>query len=292
VKHYDIDSLENRDPCTIARIFAAAEPIFHWYFRPDIQGLENIPRGAGLYVGNHNSGAVAPDMFIFAMAVHRVRGIDDMPYGLAHEVTMRIPLIHQLIVPLGAVRASHDAAHRVLAAGSKVLVYPGGDLDAFRPFRDRNRVVFGARRGYIKLALRENVPIIPVVAEGAHSTLIVLHDGQWLARTLRIDRLFRYQVFPVTLSVPWGLTIGMPLPHFPLPARIRIRVLDPIYLDRHGEAAADDRDYVEHCHCLVHGRMESTLQSLAQDRRAAGSPQLESQRSGSIGKRTGFPGEA
>jgi 1-acyl-sn-glycerol-3-phosphate acyltransferase len=182
-------------------------------------------------------------------------------------VTIKLPLLHQLLVPLGAVRASHKNAHRLFATGRKVLVYPGGDLDAFRPFHQRNRVVFGPRRGYIKLALRENVPIIPVVAEGAHSTLIVIHDGQWLAKALRADRLLRYKVFPIALSIPWGLTVGMCFPHFPFPTRIQIEVMDPIKFDRHGEVAAEDSDYVERCHQLVHGRMESTLQRLAKTKK-------------------------
>jgi hypothetical protein len=70
------------------------------------------------------------DSFIFGAAVYEAHGLDAVPYGLGHEVAIQLPLIHQLVVPLGAVRACHENAHRLFERGCKVVVYPGGDLDA------------------------------------------------------------------------------------------------------------------------------------------------------------------
>lgn len=148
-----------------------------------------------------------------------------------------------------------------------MLVYPGGDIDSWRAQRDRDKVVFGPRRGYIRLALREAVPIVPVISAGAHDTWYVLSDGRWLAKLLRVDRKLRLKAWPIVLSVPWGLTIGPPLPYLPLRTRIDQEVLEPMHFERTGEEAAADDEYVESCHRRVHGAMQRTLTRLAALRR-------------------------
>jgi 1-acyl-sn-glycerol-3-phosphate acyltransferase len=267
MRRYDLDSLENRDPALIERLAGWVDAIGQLYFRARVRGLERIPPGAALYVGNHNAGMMTPDSFLFGAAVLRAHGVDAVPYGLAHEVGLSLPFIHQLVVRLGAVRASHDNARRLFARGRKVLVYPGGDFEAMRPFRDRNRIVFGGRRGYIRLALRHGVPIVPVVTAGAHSTFIVLDDGRWLARAIGADRLFRVKVWPLTLSLPWGLTMGPGLVYLPWPTRILIEALDPIHFERSGEEAARDDAYVRECAERVESTMQRALDRLVRERR-------------------------
>ena len=269
MKTYDIDSLDNRDMALAERVLGLIERTFERYHRPVIRGLERIPDGPGLYVGNHNAGFLTPDTFTFCAAVYRRHGAAGLPYGLGHEVAIRVPGVHQLVVPLGAVRASHENAHRLFARGDKVLVYPGGDLDAMRPWRHRNRVVFGPRRGYIRLALRAGVPILPLVTAGAHEAFVILSDGRRLARLLRLDKLLRIEAWPITFSLPWGLTIGPPPPYLPLPTRFFQEVLPPMRFDRTGEEAAADADYVEACHQQVHGAMQQALTRLAAERLAA-----------------------
>jgi len=267
---YDIDRLDNRDEAFIAWTIDLLEKTLWRYFQPVVAGIERIPAGAALYVGNHSGALLTPDSFLFGVAAYRAHGVSAIPYGLGHEWGIRLPLIHQFVMPIGAIRAGHENALRIFAAGHKALVYPGGDLDSMRPYRDRNRVVFGGRRGYIRLALRGGVPIVPLVSCGSHETLLILDDGRWLARALGIDRLFRTKVWPITLSLPWGLTIGPPPPHFPLPTRIYVEVLEPICFERRGEEAAADEEYVAACDRQVHGAMSEALQALAA-RRASGS---------------------
>lgn len=265
---YDIDRLDNRDHASVDRVVSFLEPFLETWFRPVVRGLDHIPAGPALYVANHNGGMVSADTFIFGAAVYRALGLDAVPYGLAHEVILQAPGFHQLLVPLGAVRASPRNAGALFERGNKVLVYPGGDIDSMRPFRLRDRIVFGPRRGYVKLAIRTGVPIIPVVAAGAHATSIVLTDGRPLAQLLGLPRRFRLEVCPVTLSIPWGLVVGITPPHIPLPTRIFVDVMAPIRFSRSGEAAANDRDYVERCHRRVHGAMETRLHQLAVERRS------------------------
>jgi len=267
VNRYDIDSLDNRDPEVFDKVIRWIGPILKCYFRAEVFGLERIPSGPGLYVGNHNSGLVTPEIFILGDAVYQMYGLDDVPYGLAHEVTLKLPVSHPLLIPLGAVRASHQNAHRLFEQGRKVLVYPGGDLDSFRPFRHRNRIVFGERRGYIRLALRGKVPIIPVVCAGAHSTFIVLDDMRGLAHLLRLDKLFRTKVAPLVLSIPWGITLGPYLIHVPYPSKILMELLEPIRFERTGRRASNDESYVQECAQKVEVTMQIALERLAERRR-------------------------
>jgi 1-acyl-sn-glycerol-3-phosphate acyltransferase len=209
---------------------------------------------------------MTPDTWIFAVALTRELGTNDVPYALAHQVVMEAPLTNQMLPAMGAIAANPENAHRVFAAGYKVLVYPGGDLDAFRSSRDRGRIVFGPRRGYVRLALREGVPIIPVVSAGSHDVWWVVSDGRWLSRLLQTHRFLRTDVLPITVSVPWGLTIGAP-PFLPLPVRVFIDVLEPIYFERSGPEASDDASYVELCHQRVIDAMQLALDELMQERR-------------------------
>jgi 1-acyl-sn-glycerol-3-phosphate acyltransferase len=263
---YDIDSFDNRDPAVFERVAKLIEHTIVPYHRAETRGVERIPEGAALYVGNHNSFAYAPEMYLLALAAYRRHGVDAVPYGLAHEVVLALPGVSHLICPLGAVRASPQNGQRLLESGHKVLVYPGGDIDAARPFRHRNRIVFGDRRGYIRLALRTGAPIVPVVTAGAHATTIVIDDLRWLARLIRADRMFRLKVWPLTLSFPWGITLGPPPPFIPFPSRITMEFLEPIQFERTGPEAADDADWVERCADRVRHAMQDSLTRLASER--------------------------
>ncbi len=267
LRWYDIDSLDERDPARIELAYRWLHGALERYFRSEVRGLERVPEGAALYVGNHNSLAMTPDSFLFGAAVYRERGLAYVPYGLGHEVIINLPLLNQIIVPLGAVRASHELAHRLFAAGRKVLVYPGSDYDAGRSWFDRDRICFGGRRGYLRLALTAGVPLVPVVAAGAQETLVILTDGQWLARLLRADRWMRLKVWPMGLALPWGL-MPAPLPFWPWPSRILIEVLEPLRFERSGPEAAADDAYVEACAARVEQVMQAALTRLAAERRA------------------------
>jgi 1-acyl-sn-glycerol-3-phosphate acyltransferase len=264
---YDADSIDNRDRRAIERTVRLLEPVLETFFHPVVRGLERIPTGPGLYVANHNGGVLLPDAYLLGATIYRRCGMEDLPYVLAHDMAVRPPIANQMMVPLGGVRASPENAHKLFVANRKVLVYPGGDVEALRPFRDRDKIVWGERRGYLRLAIKEGVPIIPVVSAGAHAGMVVLDDGGRVAHFLGIDRLLRVKVCPIVVSVPWGLTIGFPPPYVPLPTRIFMEVLDPIGFDRSGDEAADDRDYVERCHRRVVGTMQEALTRLARERR-------------------------
>ncbi len=264
-RSYDLDRLDQRDPELLERFAKLIEQIHVRYHRAEVTGFENVPEGAALYVGNHNAGLWSPDTFILGWALYRRFGADGLPFGLGHDMVLRSPL-GQLLVPLGAVRASHENAKRLFAEGRKVLVYPGGDLESWRPYRHRNRVVFGERLGYIRLALREGVPVIPVVAEGAHASFVVVDDLRWLAKMIRADRYLRLKVWPLILCMPWGVALGPGVLYWPFPTKVRVEILPPIHFERSGQDAVDDDAYVRECSRRVQTELQVALTRLAAQR--------------------------
>lgn len=238
------DGLAGRDPEFIRRMLPRFWLAARIYFRAEVNGFENVPDEPVLFVGNHSGGANTPDTFVFTLAYHTYFTVEGRPLvALAHEVVVRMPVIGDMARKFGMVKAGPEVAAELLAEGANVLVYPGGDVEALRPFRDRNKIVFDNRKGFLKLAHANRVKIVPVVATGGHETFFVLNDGRNAAKLLRLDKLARVKSLPVSVSVPWGLLPG-DLPHMPLPAKIRIQVLPPIDLrERFGDHPDWDQAY-------------------------------------------------
>jgi 1-acyl-sn-glycerol-3-phosphate acyltransferase len=140
-----------------------------------------------------------------------------------------------------------------------LLVYPGGDYEACRPWSERDRIDFAGRKGFVKLALRSQVPVVPVVAHGAQHTVVVLSRGERLARTFGLNRL-RAKVLPIVLGPPFGVT-AVPPP--PMPAAITVEFLPPLDWTGLGADAASDEAVVEACYKEITGMMQATLDRLS-----------------------------
>jgi 1-acyl-sn-glycerol-3-phosphate acyltransferase len=255
------DPLTRRDPAFLLaeRDFLGA--VCDAWYAPDLEGLEHLPEGRALVVGTHNGGVLAPDMFSLMVGFWRLHGAERPAYGLAHDMVFRLPFVGRWIAKLGGVPASPDNARKLLERDVAVLVYPGGDLDAYKPYAERHVVKFGGRKGFIRLALRTRSPIVPVVSVGAHEIFYILTDGASLASRLGLKRRFRMEVLPVALSIPFGLTVGAFMPYLPLPTKIRIRVLPPMDLGL-GPDAADDPVAVAAAAQQVRAVMQAALDAL------------------------------
>jgi 1-acyl-sn-glycerol-3-phosphate acyltransferase len=182
-----------------------------------------------------------------------------------HRQAFRVPILGSLLTKLGAVHASRKNAEVVLEAGYPAFCCPGGDMDALKPFRLRHRVIFGNRMGFVSVAIRQQVPIIPVISVGAHETLFFLNDGRWLAEVSGAARIFRIKSIPFALSFPLGLTPAGLL-SIPLPSKITVRVLPKIELAE-PPRMADDPETVQRCFDHVRTTMQRSLNDLAARRR-------------------------
>jgi 1-acyl-sn-glycerol-3-phosphate acyltransferase len=255
-------ALERRDPEYIRATLPTFAAFCERYHTLSVTGWEHLPDGPALIVGNHNGGTMAPDMFALMTAYWRRFDAASEAYGLMHDLMFRLPVVGDTMAKLGAVPARPENAVALLARGARVLVYPGGDLDAFKPSARRHEIIFGKRLGFIRIALRTGVPIVPVVSVGAHEGFHVLTDGAEFARRSGWKALTRVEVFPVILALPFGVAVGPVAAYVPLPVHMKLRVLDEIrWPDLPPEAAADD-DVVRRCQAQVRDAMQRALDEM------------------------------
>jgi 1-acyl-sn-glycerol-3-phosphate acyltransferase len=193
-----------------------------------LRGLHGVPPGPLMLVSNHSGGSTVLDCLGLGFSWYRHFGTCRPLHFLAHEILLATRLTGPFFADVGVIRADRSIARDALRHWKRdVVVFPGGDRDTWRPFRDRYRVRFSGHVGYARLALETGVPIVPVVNAGPHHTLMVLTDGRRIASRLRLHELFRIDVFPIHLSLPWGLGLG-PWPHLPLPRTFHYRFGPPI----------------------------------------------------------------
>jgi len=261
-------SFEQRDPDHVRENLPLTWLIASAYFRARVDGLENIPEvGPALLVGNHSGGNYIPDSFIFGMAFATYFGAERPFYALTHSAAMAFPVVGRLLRSFGSIPATRQNANEALQRGACVLVYPGGDVETYRPWSERNVVKFAGRMGFIRTALMNRVPLVPVVNIGSHETGIFLSDGQWLCRLLGLDRRFRIKATPIQFAPPWGLYATDFLPRILLPAKIEIEPLPPMEFERDGPEAAADDEYVRECYDQVLTAMQEKLDQMAARRR-------------------------
>ena len=255
--------LDERDPDYIRENLPLMWLAASIWFRAEVRGLGNIPdSGPVLLVGNHSGGNMTPDTIVFTLAFSTFFGVERRFYQLAHNLVLAMPTLGSLR-RFGTVAASPQNARKALDSDAALLVYPGGDYEVHRPSWQRNRVDFGGRKGFIRLALERDVPIVPVVSIGGQETAMFLSRGESLARFLALDRVFRLKVLPISLALPWGLNVGDMLGHIPLPAKITIETLPAIDLSQEFGPEPDVQEIYDHLMRL----MQDTLDALAAERR-------------------------
>jgi 1-acyl-sn-glycerol-3-phosphate acyltransferase len=262
------DDPNERDPEFVGLVMDLARALGRYYFRLEVRGIDCVPaEGPVLIVGNHNGALFPTDSFFTTLAVWDRFGPSRAIYTLAHDFLFHDPTLRRYALRLGGIRAGDASARKVFERGDIVLVYPGSDLDVFRPWRERNRIVLGGRKGFVRLALSARVPIVPVVSAGTHEQLVILTRGDRLARLLHMHAWTRATVCPVVLSVPWGITSGF-VPYLPLPAQTTVAFGPAITWS--GLSANDARDpaVIERCYAEVEATMQSMLDELTKGRRA------------------------
>ncbi|MGI8847454.1 MAG: lysophospholipid acyltransferase family protein [Candidatus Dormibacteria bacterium] len=263
-----VGSLGDRDPGFLEEAMCWLGPLSDVYFRGEVRDIGRIPaRGPVLAVGNHSGGLLTPDTWVFLVGFYRQFGLRRRSYALAHNLVLGAPAVGGVLRKLGTLPAEPESARRALRSGAAVLVYPGGDEDVFRSWRDRNRIQLARRTGFIRLALQERVPIAPVVSVGGHETVMVLGNGRRVARLLGANR-FRMKSLPLVIAPPWGVSPGDMLSHIPLPAKITVEVGELIdFHAQFGDLDPRDPEVIWACYHLVERRMQAILDRLAAERR-------------------------
>lgn len=264
----DPTDLDRRDPARLGRILPVLGRISDEYFRCEVAGLEHVPAdGPAILFGNHCGSTYTVEGALLATALLRRHGPGHPLYFLAHRAFYGLPGLGAWLPTVGAVLADRDVARRILDRGGQFVVFPGGDLDSHKPYRDRHRVDFHGHAGFIRTAMTARVPLVPFAHVGTHETLLVLSRGDRLARALGLHRLTGLHVFPLVLSFPFGLTVGPLYPAIPLPSKVRMKVLAPVRVWELGWDDPDDPTHVAAALAHVTGLVQDAVDELAAARR-------------------------
>lgn len=256
-------SPELPEPAAIEAVRGLADWLARHYFRATVENAEAVPTtGRALLVGNHSAGLMPFDSMFAIARLQELQGKERSVYPLVHDYAYAAKTAGKHARRLGILRATRANAEAVLDADRIVLVYPGGDRDAFRPFRDRNKVILSGRKGFVRLALSRKAPIVPLVSVGLHEAMIILSNGEKLAQRFGLKRLLRTEVMPVGLSLPWGLAPSFFM-FLPLPTKVDMRFGEPILLKGDpDDDAAVDRGYEQ-----VAATMQRMMDELSAGRR-------------------------
>jgi 1-acyl-sn-glycerol-3-phosphate acyltransferase len=199
------------------------EFFYRYWFRCEVEGIENIPAtGGALLVSNH-SGALPPDAAMIGKAIK-----EEHPHPRPLNITVEhffkgYPGFSMLLPKIGCVAAHPANVHRLLRDEEQlVLVFPEGRKGTEKLYKDRYRLRRFGRGGFVEAAMRAQAPIVPVCVIGAEEAAPVF------AQVSLLQKLTGLLYFPITPTFPHLGPLGML--GF-LPAKFKIRFLEPIHFD-------------------------------------------------------------
>jgi 1-acyl-sn-glycerol-3-phosphate acyltransferase len=240
-------------------------PLMDYWFRMEMEGWEKLPDPPALLIGIHSGAPLPWDAWTVGIQWWRRFGPERPLHGTAHDALMALPVLGRYFRKMGVLPAAADSITSALAAGRDVALWPGGDRDSLRSWSKRDDAVLAGRMGFIKLAIRSGVPIVPISTIGGPDSMPVLATGRRLARLLQLDRVAQIKMFPVAIQAPWGISPAL-LPEIPFPTKIRTAFQEPIRLDT-DPGRAEDEAYVRDAYREVHGAIQRGMDALARRRR-------------------------
>jgi len=202
-----------------------------------VEGLDRLPDGPALLVGNH--GHLGYETLLFFHALLRLTG--RLPRGLADRWFFRVPLLRDVLVRVGGAYGCPENARTMLAEGHWVVCYPGGAREALkRRASDRYKLCWHRSQGFVRVAREAGVPVIPFAAAGVDDTFEVRGAIEGSGRLLMghdkydLPRLTGGSYGVVPRAVPFLFRFG-----------------DPVDVARHAEATGEDEDDVHRAHVHV-----------------------------------------
>lgn len=219
------------------------------YHRYTVEGLWHLDGGPALIVGYHGR-PLAYDMCMLTVALYDRLGY--LPHGFVHRGTKTLGVLRWFTDGLGFVTEDGEALAAAIGRGEHLVTTPGGGEEGCRDFRHRYEVSWGDRTGYLRLALKYRLPIVPVAADGADDTFIGLVDVEAAGRLLGVSRRWAWALW--TGIGPLGLYPFSP----PFPVRLRQLVGAPIDLVAEG-VSPDDREGLLRLHRRVAGAVQALL---------------------------------
>jgi 1-acyl-sn-glycerol-3-phosphate acyltransferase len=233
------------------RTFALAE---RW-FRYECQGFEHLTSaGRSCLLVAYHGMPVPWDVFI--MARHIVARFGYFPHAVWLKTWHYLPFFRSMVPALGGVYGPPSVEHMrgIKERGEHFFVAPGGAREGLRPAWRRYQVDWGSRRGYLRMALDHDLPIIPIACDGIDRCYIGLNDGYRLSK-----RLFGYGGIPLWLAIGLGGLFPLALP---FPIKLRQRIGPPIDLAPLRSVCGSEEELLSKAHILVSGAVQQLLDEL------------------------------
>lgn len=233
------------------------DPVYRHWFRVEWEGLEKIPaRGGALLVANH-AGAIPSDA---PAIMHGIETELNRPvYGLADHLFKTLPVVGTMWSRVGGVVAHPDNAYRLLREQEQlVLVFPEGSKGPGKHYQQRYKLRRFGRGGFVEIAMRAGVPIIPIAVVGAEESMPIVWKSPPLAKLLHLP------YFPITANMVMGPAgvVGY------FPAKFKLRVLDPIRYDVPPDQPRYSRSRVMDESEAVREQIQSALFEMLRERRS------------------------
>jgi len=224
---------------------------FQVYHRYAVDGLEHLDvREARLIAGYHGR-PLAYDMCMLTVALYDRLGY--LPHGMVHRGVRYVPPMRWLARGLGFVIADGEELAAAVRRGEHIMVTPGGGEEGCRRFDDTYRVRWGDRVGYVRLAVKYGLQIVPVGAAGADGGYIGLNSGVALGRRVGLPKDYAWMAW--TGVGPTGLWPLSP----PFPVRMYQLIGTPIDPRDAGAVSTDDREALLRVHRQVVAAVQSLL---------------------------------
>ncbi len=195
--------------------------VYRYYFRVETHGIENLPPGRALVIGNHAGNTIPYDGIILGLALVLEPDPPRWPRAMAEFYLPKIMWWSEFIHRVGAVVGTPENCAQLLEQDEVVMVFPEGYRGFIKPYTQAYRLQrFGT--GFIRLALQTRTPIVPVGIVGSEEQSPGLYDSKLLARAVNSP------AFPITVTWPWFGPLGYLIP---LPVKYRLRFGDPILFE-------------------------------------------------------------
>jgi 1-acyl-sn-glycerol-3-phosphate acyltransferase len=237
-----------------------SEFLYRYWFRVDVEGIENVPGDGGALLVSNHAGALPPDAPMIAKAI-KEEHVHPRPVHLTMEHFFKgYPGFSMLASKLGGVPAHPANVHRLLYdEGELVLVFPEGRKGTEKLYKDRYQLRRFGRGGFVESAMRARAPIVPIAVVGAEEAAPVF------AQLKLLQRLTGLLYVPLTPTFPHGGILGM---FGFLPAKFRIRFLEPIPTTQWGDEPWQDRALVQTVAEDVRDRIQEELYGMLSKRRS------------------------
>jgi 1-acyl-sn-glycerol-3-phosphate acyltransferase len=245
------------DTDTMWMILTAVLPMYMWYWRVSVAGIENIPTAGPAVIAANHSGALPVDGALLKIATLKEHGRN--PWMLAGDLVFRVPQIGSFVRRMGNVRADRDEAASLLKDGHLLAVFPEGYQGLGKGWPNRYRLRPFGRGGFVRTALRAGAPLVPVSIVGAEEIYPMIANARPLA-----DRL-GWPYFPVTPTFPLLGVLGL----VPLPARCHVEFGAPIPTVAYPPESADDDGLVRDLTEQVRDRVQAMLDARVGEHRRA-----------------------